>query len=172
MGYNKNNKGNQKKKQNNNGYFQQNIQRDGEDFLQKKTANDIKRDYKRILRDIAFNPSDVHKFAQFFTDRSFVMNLYAASESEMMTWWCMFIGLSNYQQMMFQAQQPIDPRCNIDQNIVKIRQTYEAYSLIIQQLNNVLNYINSGYDIEWQRANIAGCLEAMASSLSRYRHLI
>lgn len=170
MAYN-NKKGN-KKKQNNNGYFQQNIQRDGEDFLRKKNADDIQRDSKRIIKDLVYNPDDIKKYAQFFMDRNFLMNLYAASEAEMMKRWCVLIGLTTYQQMAIQQRQPIDPRCNIDRNIVEARQSYEVYFVIVQQLNNIISYIDSGYDQTWQYTNILNCLQAMASSISRNKRLI
>ena len=73
MGKGKNNKkGN---KNSNNGYFFQNAQKYGEDFLKRKRADEIKKDAPRIFKDIAFANGSVGSITKYFMNYSFVRNL-------------------------------------------------------------------------------------------------
>lgn len=166
----KNNKGN--KKPNNNGYFQQNIQKHGEFFTEKLNARDIQNDYRRILRDIAFNPGNTHQFTRYFMDYTFVQNLFGPAEQEMMKRYYTHIGLSTYlQQCMYYGVQQ-NPRFNIEYYIAEARKEFETYSLIIEKLNGIISWLTSGNPQEIIFNQVSIILEGLASSLSKYKYYI
>lgn len=162
----------QNNKKQNNGYFQQNIQKYGENFLERLTARDIQNDYKRILRDIAYNPGKMYQYAQYFCDMTFIHNLYTVCEQEMMKRWCTQVGLAQYQQMVYNQQVQIDARCNIDYYVTESRKEYETYYLVIEAFNGIVRWLNSGYDGNTILSRITGILEGLASALVKHKYYL
>lgn len=72
-------------KKNNNqrrSYFKEQQQKFGEDFIERKTAQDIQRDAVRIFRDIANGRINVQTDQEFFRNRQFLENCIAAAQSQ------------------------------------------------------------------------------------------
>lgn len=166
-------KGNNKnKRQNNNGWFQQNIQRDGPDFIQGKTSQDIQRDYQRILRDLAYNQNNTAQISAYFMNRNFVTSLYNSASHEMYRRYAVFTGLTTYSNMMNANGYVIDPRVEIEKNTAEARQQYEAMALVVAELNFILNALNSGSAEEAIRNFVSEHVYALAAKLSGVKRFI
>ena len=61
-------------------YFQTNIQRFGEDFLDFKKAEEIQRDCKFIFKDMVFGNIDYEKYGMYFMEPRFLEQLIIKSE--------------------------------------------------------------------------------------------
>ena len=77
MGFNKNNKGN-----NSFNYFTREIQKDGNDFLEKKNAVQIQRDAPFVFRQLAKGQIDIFKYVDYFNNQYFLSNLIDAAQVE------------------------------------------------------------------------------------------
>lgn len=65
-------------------YFDMAIQKDGEDFLDSKSANEIVKDAKkRIFKDMAYGNINYEKYGRYFTEARFLDQLLAVAEDEM-----------------------------------------------------------------------------------------
>ena len=63
-------------------YFETNIQKYGEDFLDYKRAEDIQKDSKFIFKDIVYGNINYEKYGTYFTDTRFIEQLIIKSEIE------------------------------------------------------------------------------------------
>lgn len=64
-------------------YFQTNIQRFGEDFLDFKKAEEIQRDCKFIFKDMVFGNIDYEKYGMYFMEPRFLEQLIIKSDIDM-----------------------------------------------------------------------------------------
>ena len=162
---------NNKKKKQKPGYFQQNVQQFGEDFLERKTARDIDRDAQKVFRDIAFqNPESMANIAPFFENRTFIANLANSANETVMKKYIHYSGIC----MFASAPNPVtnDPRYNIDKYLVEAKGEYEAYVIITKYLNNIVSALNSGQDRVWIQAMILDNLRSMSAALKQYKYSI
>lgn len=171
-------KNNKKKKQNNNGYFKKNIQQNGRDFLNRKTPKDIQRDFRNIMRDIAYSdPSNVSDFVDFFINATFIRNLTTVVDQEYAKEMASFIGLQNYLSMMASNGMPVDPSLRLQENMLISQNKSAAYFVFSTGLNNILNLFSMypGPDVDydyWLKANIENVLMAMSAQLKQYKRII
>lgn len=168
-----NNKNNKKKKQQRPGYFQQNVQQFGEDFLERKTAKDIERDSQRVFKDIAFqSPEAMDNIVQYFENRTFLANLVTSANETLMERYAIYLGLSTYLQMIQQNPQQAANGFNIEKYLIKAKNNYDAYCIIVQYLNNIVSVINTGYDQSWVYVNILNNLRSMSAALGPHKYHI
>ena len=65
-------------------YFEMNIQKKGEDFLDAKSIDEIQRDAKkRIFQDMAFGNIDYEKYGRYFMEPRFLEQLIVTAFDEM-----------------------------------------------------------------------------------------
>lgn len=166
-----------KKKNNNNGYFQRNTQQLGSDFLRKKTAKDIRHDFRNIFRDIAHSipegkDANVHKLVEYFNNLTFVSNLLAAANEEFVIANATNLGLMNYIQNIQAQGLAIDPSWRLEERMIMARNQSIAYSIITAHLNNIISLFNISADEDWLRANILIQLKSLSVQLSKYKRII
>lgn len=123
----------QKQKRNNNGYFTQNIQALGKDFLNRKNAMDIQRDANRIFNDIARNSIDLERDYKYFEDATFVQNLLIVAQDNLNYHWATLTGLNQFLMMYPDSDQSYYMIRDMHQKSV------EAYTLYVQALNSILS---------------------------------
>lgn len=165
-----NNKKKQKKQKP--GYFQQNVQQFGEDFLERKTARDVDRDAQKVFRDIAYqNPEAMVNIAPFFENRTFIANLANSANETVMKKYVHYSGICMF---VTAPNNPVasDPRYNLDKYLVEAKGEYEAYSIITKYLNNIVSALNSGQDRVWVQAMILDNLRSMSAALKQYKYSI
>lgn len=172
---NRNNKPNQKKKQNNNnGYFVQNSQKFGKDFLSKKRSNDIKRDAPRIFKDIGFSNGFVGSIGEYFLDRSFIKNLIIVASEQYQEYSATVTGLTMYYKAQSESGM-LNPEEKIQEVLNMRSKQAEAYNIILIGLNNILNEIDTlkfGRDKLSVYLSVCEYLRSISFNLKPYRHLI
>lgn len=167
---------NNKKKQNNNnnGYFAQNVQKYGENFHEKKNAEELKKDAPRIFKDIAFLNGRVSGIIEYFMSEQFVNNLKYVADDLYRYNNAVCIGLTTYyQQQTNSGQYSQDERIPEILNDETKRTT--AYGIIMTGLTNISNELNSlhaGKDRLSVYYAIGNHLKSMSINLRNYRFII
>lgn len=166
-----------KKKKNNtnhNGYFAKNIRENGPSFMVKKTANDIRHEYKQIFKDIAFSsPDKLSHMVPYFMSSSFVYNLSMCAFQEQSKNNAIALGLNTHIQTVMSTNGLIDPNMRLEEALIDAQQSATAYGIISTHLNNIINLISYGYDNEdWMKMNIDSQLQSMCIQLSNYKKSI
>lgn len=80
MAFNKNNKNNNRN--NNYNYFSQEIQRNGANFLDRKSAFDIQRDAPNIFRQLSRGKIDINQNIEYFKNEYFLQNCIDAAQAK------------------------------------------------------------------------------------------
>lgn len=161
--------GMRKKKTNQNGYFARNIRELGPDFLIKKTAKDIRFEYKFIFKDIAnMAPEDIPQITKYFTNATFVYNLLLSANDEAARNNAAALGVNTYIQMNTMP----DPSMRLNEFLVEFQQLAAAYSTISFYLNNILTTVNCCYDSVSAEASIEMNLKTMCIQISKFRRIL
>ena len=169
----KNFKNNGKKKPKTNGYFTQNIQRDGPEFVNRLNPQNITRDASRIFRDLAFSGSALaEQITPCFFNRTFVANLCDVALAEYTKAVFTNNALCAFYTNSINCGWPIDPNACPEKYISDMQKTAEAYGIILYDLNNIVNIISTGYDEEWKTNSILNTMRSMGSKLSSYRYCL
>lgn len=160
------------------GYFQKNVNQYGENFLNMKTAENIKYDAKNIFKDIAFTSVEKEKgrtcvsdLVPFFNNLTFVANLYNAALQEYYMCNATCIGLQTYISMAMQRG-VWDPSQHLEEAMGTMQNKAYAYNIICAHLNNILSVFNISGDDDWIKANIENQLKSLSIQLSKYRAVI
>lgn len=164
----------QKNKKKNNGYFAKNVQQNGNNFLMRKTAKDIKYDSRNIFRDIAFSNAeyDIPGIVEFFTNLTFITNLSSSAFEEMSRLNATFIGLQTYIINATNTGLPIDPNARLNEFLLETQQKLSAYQIIVRHLNNMLGLFSICADDDWLKANIEIELKSLCMQLGKYKRMI
>lgn len=134
-------------------YFQQNIQRFGENFLNMKNANDLEMDSIRVFRDIARGNVDPQKDGQYFLNTQFIESCISGASLKLN------LHTTNYKGVLMLVNGGVNDGMTmaiLDYN----KRCMEAYTIIYNNLNN----IKATGDVNY--------LTAMASNLRNYRNNI
>lgn len=166
-------KPNQKKKKNN-GYFQRNVQQNGENFLMKKTAKDIRYDFKNIFRDIAHSDpeKDIPALVDYFNNFTFICNLVTSANQEFQASNATYIGLQMYINAGQRGEVYIDPNAGLYEQMMIAQNQASAYSIIAAHLNNIVSLFNCSADDEWLKYNIEIQLKSLSLQLAKYKRII
>lgn len=167
-------KNNKKGNKNNNGYFIQNAQKYGDDFLKRKRADEIKRDAPRIFKDIAFAGGNVGSITKYFMNYSFVRNLIFVADELYKIENATCIGLNSYYQQQtnngcYQEEE------RIPDILSRKSQSREAYNIIVSGLNNIireLDNIKLGKDKIAVYLSVGKYLKGMSLGLKNYRYML
>lgn len=161
------------------GYFQKNLNQYGENFLNTKTAENIRYDARAIFKDIAFTSVEkergktcVTELTQFFNNLTFVTNLYNAALSEFYTCNATCIGLQNYIAMSQQGHVMVDPSQRLEETMLMMQNKAYAYNIICMHLNNIISLFSISGDDNWINANIDIQLKSLSLQLSKYRGVL
>lgn len=133
-------------------YFEMNIQKKGEDFLDSKSIDEIQRDAKkRIFQDMAFGNIDYEKYGRYFMEPRFLEQLIVTARDEMENHRVKYTALKE-----FDNAHPGDIRvvtiCAVESRLVC------AYETIYYYLKTVRD---SGYNIS--------CLTDLVAQIYQYR---
>lgn len=170
----KGNKFNQKPKKKNNGYFVKNEQQNGTDFLLRKNARDIKNDSRYIFKDIAHSDIeiDIPNMVKYFTNITFVTNLYQAACEQMCIYNAEVIGLNTYMQIAQTSNIFIDPNAHLNEHAFVLQQKLAAYQIISLHLSNILSLFNVSADEEFLNLNVITQLSSLSTQLTKYKRII
>lgn len=159
MAYNNNNKNNNRNSYN---YFSQEIQRNGTNFLSRKTANDIQRDASNIFRQLSRNKIDIGSNIDYFSNTLFLDNCLIVAESKFNYHSVSRIGI----QTLMNVRSTNDPTYS--------KMEYELYNAIFNQhqaaefaYKIILDHLTIFNNTKDQ--NI---LLAMTGLLSQYRNVL
>ena len=134
-------------------YFQQNIQKFGENFLGQKNSNDMQLDAIRVFRDIARGNIDVEEEGKYFLHPQFLESCIVAAFSKLSLHSINFNGVN-----LLVSQGAND---ETTMSILEYdRRCAEAYTIIYNQLNNIRNTGDVNY------------LTVMVNNLKNYRNNI
>ena len=119
-------------------YFDMMVQKEGEDFLDRKTADELVRDAKRrIFKDMAYGNIDYEKHGRYFMEPRFLDQLLCVAEDE-----------ANNHQKYWQALVMLDSTCPGDLRTVtlcsKENRLATVYGIIYTHLKCVKDM---GYNI-------------------------
>lgn len=170
----KNKKQQKGKRSNNNGYFAQNVQRFGKDFLKRKRPDDVKRDAPRVFKDIAFCNGYVGSITEYFLDPQFVKNLILAANESYQEYSLTVVGLTTYIQQQT-GSGVIAPQDQVQEMIVLRSKQKEAYDIILAGLNNIiieLDNLKMGKDRLAVYMTVCGFLKQISFNLKNYRYVI
>lgn len=161
-------------KRKNPGYFERNAKQFGENFLSRKTAKDIKFDSRNIFKDIAHSDpeKDIPNIVEYFNNLTFVTNLSAAANEELIKNNAVFIGLQMYIAASQRGEVYIDPSQQLYENMIMAQNKMYAYSIIYMHLNNILSLFNYSGDDDWLKANIEMQLKSLSLQLSKYKYIL
>lgn len=141
------------------GYFDKEIQQNGEDFLRYKTPIDIQNAAQRIFRDIARGNIDPIKHSKYFLDKGFNINLTNYAVQKFNYHNISYMALSHYYTTLLYSGTPIDDLFISVMNDHKMK--LEAYTLISSTLNSIITS-GDGYSP----------LVYLMSELSKYRRVL
>lgn len=85
---------NHQKKRNN--YFSDNIQRNGEGFLQQYDARKLRSDANRVFKDIAYGNIDFDKYWMYFTEPTFINALIDVANTKKMIHTTSYMALDQF----------------------------------------------------------------------------
>jgi len=130
-----------KNKPNNNGYFYQNSQKFGPDFLRQKRVDDLRKDAPRIFKDIAFSGGFVGSITHYFLTYNFVKNMQTVSANMQREAAATAIGLQTYIQQSQTQGLPVDKHLQTTYDTK--RQLADAYKIIYDGFSTLLQVIDS-----------------------------
>lgn len=163
----------QKRKKNNNGYFQRNIQQNGPDFLFRKTAKDIRYDFRNIIKDIAYSDQEqIPGIVEYFTNLTFITNLIESANQEFQKTNATFLGLQMYIAAGQRGEVYLDPNSGLYEQMSLAQNQSMAYAITVAHLNNILSLFNISVDDNWLRCNIENQLKSLSLQLSKYKRLL
>lgn len=119
-------------------YFDMNVQKDGEDFLDKKSATEIVKDAKRrIFKDMAYGNINYEKYGMYFTEPRFLDQLLIVAEDEMYN-----------HQTMYQALTLLDQQRPGDIRIITLCSKENRLATVYGIIYSHLKYVkDTGYNI-------------------------
>ena len=117
---------NQKKRNN---YFSDNIQRNGEGFLQQYDARKLRSDANRVFKDIAYGNIDFDKYWMYFTEPMFINALIDVANTKRIIHTTSFMALEQFTQMQTSSDIEVVKRYH--------RRLMEAYNLFYEYFMGV-----------------------------------
>lgn len=135
---------NNNNKKNNNGYFQQNIQKFGENFLDYKNAKNLEFEANKIFKDLAKQIINLDKHGHYFLDQQFLYSLLKTAHDKFLYHNVSYTGVQLLVQQTNMRGETVSS--NIIFVLEKHRKAAEAYQLIITHLEMLktskdLNYV-------------------------------
>ena len=113
---------NNQKKRNN--YFSDNIQRNGEGFLQQYDARKLRSDANRVFKDIAYGNIDFDKYWMYFTEPMFINALIDVANTKKTIHATSYMALEQYTMMQTSSDIEVVKRYH--------RRLMEAYNLFYE----------------------------------------
>ena len=134
-------KGNNQNRQNN--YFSQQVQKNGESFLNQKTPRDMAQDAERIFRDLVRGKVDLSQYGGYILNPSLLETLITKAGERYNYWWVVKISIEN--QINSFANIQVDANTQViftgvlNDAIAKFTVYQQLYNclLIVQQNNSV-----------------------------------
>ena len=127
---------NQKKRNN---YFSDNIQRNGEGFLQQYDAKKLRSDANRVFKDIAYGNIDFDKYWMYFTEPMFINALIDVANTKRTIHSISYMSLEQSTQVQTSSDIEVVKRYH--------RRLMEAYNLFYEYFMNVKTSGFSGQSI-------------------------
>ena len=125
---------NKKKQQS---FFDQQVQKLGENWLCLTNTDTIRKNALKVLKDLAFGNIDPYEDAKYFGSADFTYNIKVACDDNSMYNYWTYVGLNQYLQMYG----PQDP--NIEKIMCQHYDMHVAYTQASAALNNILTTINT-----------------------------
>lgn len=162
-----------KKTKKHNGYFEQQVQKMGPDFIEQMNAQNIQRDSSRIFRDMAYCPAEeMDKYEGNFENHTFTYNLALVAYQKYSFYNACCIGLNQYLQIIAANGQQPDPSQRLDEQFNIAKNKAEAYALINGYLNNIITVLTQVSDKTTRYVAICNNLRALSNALTRYKYTL
>ena len=120
-------------------YFQTNIQRFGEDFLDFKKAEEIQRDCKFIFKDMVFGNIDYEKYGMYFMEPRFLEQLIIKSEIDSQKHNLKYMAL--YEFSIKYNNMEASQLAAIEANMFYITNTIHEQLLLVKYNNYNISYL-------------------------------
>lgn len=151
-------KNNNNNKKRNNDYFSQSIQQYGENFLMYKTSRDLEMDAIKIFRGLARGNINIDKYGMYFLDDQLLHSCIRTAYNKSSLYNISYTGVNMLKDSIFASGNV--PSADIITILDYHKKCAEAYNIILDGLNNVLNTKNINY------------LICMANTLADYRNYV
>lgn len=115
-------------------FLKQQEQRLGTGFLNRLTAEDIRKNALKIFRDLADGNMDINEVEQYFNQADFTYNLLEAAKDNLNYRNYVYMGLINHPQLPYDA--------NMQRVANELADQITTYNSIVVHLNNILYNIS------------------------------
>lgn len=136
-------------KQNNRNYFAQQIQKNGENFLNQKTPRDLANDAERIFRDFVRGSVDLERYKDYILNPSLLETLIQKAGERYNYWWAIKISVDNY-IMVINAQKQSGASIDASVDIIfgGVSNDVIAKFTVYEQLYNCLQAVKMNNDTQ------------------------